>query len=128
MHDPISDLLTRLRNAGSAYHPKVAMPHSKLKESIAVVLKREGYVSDVQVEGTTKRTLTITLKYDGRRPIFTRLQQISTPGLRRYVGSTEIPHVLGGMGVAILSTPLGILTGSDARKKNVGGELVCYVW
>ena len=128
MHDPIADLLTRIRNAGSAYHPTAAMPHSKLKESVASVLKQEGYISDFQVAGTVKRTLTITLKYEGRRPVFVGLRQISTPGLRRYVASTEIPRVLGGMGVAILSTPRGIMSGYSAQKQNVGGEIVCYVW
>ena len=104
------------------------MPHSKLKESVAAVLKQEGYITDFQVEGSVKRTLTITLKYEGRRPVFVGLRQISTPGLRRYVASTEIPRVLGGMGVAILSTPRGIMSGYSAQKQNVGGELVCYVW
>ena len=128
MHDPISDLLTRLRNAGSAHHPTAVMPHSKLKESVAAVLKQEGYISDVQVAGGPKKTLTITLKYEGKKPVFTGLRQISSPGLRRYTGSTEIPRVLGGLGVAILSTPRGIMSGNTARQQKVGGEIVCYVW
>ena len=128
MHDPVSDLLTRIRNAGMARHAKVAIPHSKLKESVAHILKEEGYVSDVCVEGASPRQIVISLKYNGRQPVIVGLRQISTPGLRRYVRSTEIPRVLGGMGVAIVSTPKGVMTGTTARKSNLGGELVCYVW
>ncbi len=128
MHDPVSDLLTRIRNAGMARHPKVSVPHSKLKESVANILRDEGYVSDVTVDGTKQRNIVISLKYNGRQPVIAGLRQISTPGLRRYVRSAEIPRVLGGMGVAIVSTPKGVMTGSAARKSNLGGELVCYVW
>ena len=128
MHDPVSDLLTRIRNAGMARHPKVAIPHSKLKASVAMILKSEGYVSDVSVEGSNPKQIVVELKYNGRQPVIVGLRQISTPGLRRYVRSTEIPRVLGGMGVAIVSTPKGVMTGSEARKANLGGELVCYVW
>jgi small subunit ribosomal protein S8 len=128
MHDPVSDLLTRIRNAGMARHPKVSVPHSKLKESVANILRDEGYVSDVTVDGAKQRNIVISLKYNGRQPVIAGLRQISTPGLRRYVRSTEIPRVLGGMGVAIVSTPKGVMTGSTARKSNLGGELVCYVW
>ncbi len=128
MHDPISDLLTRIRNAGMAKHPTLTMPHSKMKESIAQILKREGYLSDVGVEGGPIKTLKIALKYQDRKPVIVGLRQISTPGLRRYVQSTEIPRVLGGMGVSIVSTSQGVMTGTEARKQNLGGELVCYVW
>lgn len=128
MHDPVSDLLTRIRNAGMARHSQVSIPHSKLKESVARILKSEGYVSDVAVEGGSLRTIVVSLKYNGRQPVIAGLRQISTPGLRRYVRSTEIPRVLGGMGVAIVSTPKGVMTGTEARKANLGGELVCYVW
>jgi len=128
MHDPVSDLLTRIRNAGMARHSQVSIPHSKLKESVARILKSEGYVSDVSVEGGSLRTIVVSLKYNGRQPVIAGLRQISTPGLRRYVRSTEIPRVLGGMGVAIVSTPKGVMTGTEARKANLGGELVCYVW
>jgi small subunit ribosomal protein S8 len=128
MHDPISDLLTRIRNAGMARHAKVTMPYSKLKASVAQILHQEGYVSDVGVEEGPKKALTLALKYDGRRPVIAGLRQISTPGLRRYVRSTEIPRVLGGMGVAIVSTSKGVMTGSEAKKQNLGGELVCYIW
>jgi len=128
MHDPISDLLTRIRNAGMAQHHKVTLPHSKLKEAVARILSQEGYVGDVSVEGSSVKQIVITLKYQQRKPVIVGLRQISTPGLRRYVGSSEIPRVLGGMGVAIVSTPKGVLTGSAARKANLGGELLCYVW
>jgi len=128
MHDPISDLLTRIRNAGMARHAKVTMPYSRLKASVSQILHQEGYVADVGVEEGPKKTLTLALKYDGRRPVIAGLRQISTPGLRRYVRSTEIPRVLGGMGVAIVSTSKGVMTGSEAKKQNLGGELVCYIW
>ena len=128
MHDPISDLLTRIRNAGMARHPSLTMPHSKMKESIAHILKREGYLADVGVEGGAIKTLKLALKYQDRKPVIVGLRQISTPGLRRYVQSTEIPRVLGGMGVSIVSTSQGVMTGTEARKQNLGGELVCYVW
>jgi len=128
MHDPISDLLTRIRNAGMARHAKVIIPHSKLKASVAAVLKQEGYVADVTVEGTTIKSIVVALKYEAKRPVIVGLRQISTPGLRRYVRSTEIPRVLGGMGVAIVSTSRGVMSGQEAKKQNLGGELVCYVW
>ena len=128
MHDPISDLLTRIRNAGMALHSDVVMPHSNLKESVAKLLKQEGYLSEVSVEGDKLKQLKLGLRYQGKRNVITGLRQISTPGLRRYVGAGDIPRVLGGMGVAVVSTPKGVLTGSDARKLNVGGELICYIW
>lgn len=128
MHDPISDLLTRIRNAGMARHAKVSIPHSKLKESVASILKQEGYVADVTVEGAAIKTIVVALKYEQKRPVIVGLRQISTPGLRRYVRSTEIPRVLGGMGVAIVSTSRGVMSGQEAKKQNLGGELVCYVW
>lgn len=128
MHDPIADLLTRIRNASMALHPSVTIPHSKMKEAISHILLKEGYVSSVEVDGTIKKNLKIGLKYQGRRNVIAGLKQISTPGLRRYVGVGDIPRVLGGMGVAILSTPKGILSGGQARREGVGGEVVCYVW
>jgi small subunit ribosomal protein S8 len=128
MTDPIADLLTRIRNASRALLPEFQMRHSKLKESVARVLKDEGYISECSVEGATKRTLKIKLKYSGRRGVIVGLRRISRPGLRRYVGAHEIPRVLGGLGVAILSTPRGVMTGTEARKLNVGGEVLCYVW
>jgi small subunit ribosomal protein S8 len=111
-----------------ARHAKVTMPYSKLKASVAQILHQEGYVADVGIEEGTKKAITLALKYDGRLPVISGLRQISTPGLRRYVRSTEIPRVLGGMGVAIVSTSKGVMTGSEAKKQNLGGELVCYIW
>jgi len=128
MNDPISDMLTRIRNANQALLPAVEMPHSKMKESIAAILKREGYISDFAVEGKLPRTIKMKLKYQGKKSVIEGLKRVSTPGLRRYVGSTEIPRVRGGLGVSMLSTSEGIMTGTQARKKNLGGELICYVW
>ena len=109
--------------------PTVAMPHSRIKESIAHILKQEGYVADVAVDGKApKKTIKLKLKYEGKKNVIEGLKRVSTPGLRRYVGSTEIPRVLGGMGVAVISTPEGVMTGVQARKKNLGGEVLCYVW
>ncbi|NBV24824.1 MAG: 30S ribosomal protein S8 [Proteobacteria bacterium] len=129
MSDPISDLLTRIRNAGNALLPGLEMPHSKMKESIALILKREGYIADVAVEGeAAKKKIKLKLKYIGRKSVIDGLKRVSTPGLRRYVASDEIPRVRNGMGTAILSTPAGVMTGHDARRQNVGGELLCFVW
>ena len=128
MTDPISDMLTRIRNANRALLPTVQMPHSKMKESIAQILKREGYISDFAVEGKLPKTMKMKLKYQGKKSVIEGLRRISSPGLRRYVGATDIPRVRGGLGVAVVSTSEGIMTGTQARKKNLGGELVCYVW
>ena len=128
MTDPISDMLTRIRNAGRALLPTVEMPHSKMKESLANILKKEGYVADVAVDGKTIKKLKIQLKYQGKKSVIEGLRRISKPGLRHYVGATEIPRVLGGMGVSVISTPEGVMTGTQARKKNLGGELLCYIW
>jgi small subunit ribosomal protein S8 len=128
MNDPISDMLTRIRNANGALLPLVNVPHSKLKESIAGILKREGYIHDFSVEGQLPKTLKLKLKYQGKKSVIEGLRRISTPGLRRYVGATDIPRVRGGLGVSVLSTSEGLMTGNQARKKNLGGELLCYVW
>ena len=128
MTDPISDMLARIRNANLALLPEVEFPHSKMKESVAVILKREGYIADCVVEGKAARKIKLKLKYQGRKGVIEGLRRISTPGLRHYVRSTEIPRVLGGMGTAILSTPRGVMSGVDARKQNLGGELICFVW
>jgi len=127
MTDPISDLLTRLRNANLALVPEMEVSHSKMKESIAHILKKEGYIADCSVDGKAKK-LKLKLKYEGRKGVIVGLRRVSTPGLRRYVRATEIPRVLGGMGTAIVSTPRGVMTGVDARKQNLGGEVICYVW
>jgi len=128
MTDPISDMLTRIRNANQALLPVVELPHSKVKESIAQILKKEGYVGEVNVEGKTKKTIKLKMKYQGRKGVIEGLRRVSTPGLRRYTGSTEIPRVRGGLGVAIVSTSEGVMTGTQARNKNIGGELLCYIW
>ena len=128
MTDPISDMLTRIRNANRALLPAVAMPHSRVKESIAHILKREGYISDFAVEGKIPRTMKLRLKYQGKKSVIEGLRRISTPGLRRYVGATDIPRVRGGLGVAVISTSEGVMTGNQARKKNIGGEVLCHVW
>jgi small subunit ribosomal protein S8 len=128
MSDPISDMLTRLRNAGAAHLPTVELPYSRIKESIAKILKSEGYVTDVAVEGDIKKKIKIRLKFNGKKSVIEGLKRISTPGLRRYVGATEIPRVRGGLGVAIVSTSEGLVTDNQARKKNLGGELLCYIW
>jgi small subunit ribosomal protein S8 len=128
MSDPIADMLTRIRNAGKALLPAVELPHSRMKESVAKILKSEGYVGDVAVEGNAMKKIKIRLKYQGKKSVIEGLKRVSKPGLRRYVGSTEIPRVLGGMGVSIVSTSEGVMTGAQAKKKNLGGELLCYVW
>ena len=128
MNDPISDMLTRIRNANRALLPNVEVPHSRIKESLAGILKREGYIADFAVEGKIPRTIKLKLKYQGKKSIIEGLRRVSTPGLRRYVGTTEIPRVRGGLGVAVLSTSEGVVTDVQARKKKIGGELLCYVW
>jgi len=128
MIDPIADMLTRIRNAGRALLPTVQIPHSRMKESIAAILKAEGYVAEVMVEGKLPKTIKLKLKYEGKKTVIEGLKRISTPGLRRYVGATEIPRVRGGLGVAVVSTSEGVMAGTEARKKNLGGELLCYIW
>ena len=128
MNDPISDMLARIRNANRALLPAVEMPHSRIKESIAGILKREGYIADFTVAGKLPKTIKLKLKYQGKKSIIEGLRRVSTPGLRRYVGATKIPRVRGGLGVAVLSTSEGLVTDVQARKRNLGGELICYVW
>ena len=127
--DPIADMLTRIRNANQALLPDVAMSHSNMRESIAKILKKEGYIGDVAVEGKPgAKMIKLKLKSQRRKGVIEGLKRVSSPGLRRYVGATEIPRVLGGMGISILSTPRGVLSGTEARKQNVGGELLCFIW
>lgn len=128
MTDPISDMLTRIRNAGQALRPAVVVPHSRLKENIAAILKQEGYIAGVEVDGKAVKTIKLKLKYEGKKTVIEGLRRISKPGLRHYVGSHEIPRVRGGLGVAVISTPEGVMSGTQARKKNLGGEVLCYVW
>jgi small subunit ribosomal protein S8 len=128
MSDPISDMLTRIRNAQLANKPSVAMPSSKVKIAIVKVLKDEGYVEDFVVsEGEGKATLEVVLKYYAGRPVIERIDRVSKPGLRIYKGVGEIPRVMNGLGVAIVSTPKGVMTDRKARASNVGGEVLCIV-
>ncbi len=130
--DPIADMLTRIRNANMVALPEVDMPSSKLKVELAKLLKSEGYVEDyavVEKEGSVFKTLKITLKYDEKsKPVISNLKRVSRPGLRNYCKAKDIPQVLGGMGIAIISTSKGLLTDRKAKKENVGGEILCYVW
>lgn len=130
MTDPIADMLTRLRNAAMARHAFVAMPSSKMKEAIAAILKSEGFIQDFEVLADgVKKTLRVQLKYTTeRQPVLTGLKRISRPGRRVYSGREEIPLVLSGMGIAIMSTPKGVMTGKDARRQGVGGEVLAFVW
>lgn len=127
--DPIADLLARMRNAATAQKHEMFVPYSKIKAEIVRILKDEGYISDYVLDNeATHPRIKITNKIANRTSAITGLKRVSRPGLRRYVGAQEIPRVLGGMGVSILSTPRGILSGREAKKQNVGGELLAYVW
>lgn len=130
MTDPIADMLTRIRNANIAYHEQVDVPASKIKEQIARVLKREGFVKDFQVINTgVQGIIRLFLRYGtNRERVISGIKRISTPGLRVYVGKHEIPRIFGGLGVVILSTPRGVVTGKQAKKMEVGGEVIAYVW
>jgi len=130
MTDPIADMLTRVRNANSAHHDSATMPHSKLKTHIAEMLEAEGYIAGFRVEGEgVEKTLTIDLKYGpNRERSIAGVRRVSKPGLRVYAKSTNLPKVLGGLGVAILSTSSGLLTDKQAASKGVGGEVLAYVW
>lgn len=128
MSDPISDMLTRIRNAQMANKPSVVMPSSKLKVAIVKVLKDEGYVEDFSVGATDgKSSLEIVLKYYAGRPVIERIDRVSKPGLRIYKGADDIPRVMNGLGVAIVSTPKGVMTDRKARSSNTGGEVLCVV-
>ena len=132
MTDPIADMLTRIRNGNVAMHDTVRMPSSKLKEALAGILHREGYIVDYQVSDEPSRpgrVLEITLKYTPERvPTITGLRRVSKPGLRVYTKADRLPRVLGGLGVAVLSTSQGLMTDREARERRVGGEVLCYVW
>ena len=130
MTDPIADMLTRLRNANTAYHESVTMPHSKIKTNIAEILQREGYIAGFHVEeAMVGKALVLDLKYGpNRERSIAGLRRVSKPGLRVYAKSTGLPRVLGGLGVAIISTSTGLLTDRQAAKKGVGGEVLAYVW
>jgi small subunit ribosomal protein S8 len=132
MTDPVADMLTRLRNAAASRHESVLIPASRMKISIAKVLKDEGFIRDfavVEEPGKAQPNLRVDLSYGGRKqPVLNGLQRVSKPGLRVYVQQREIPRVYGGLGIAILSTPRGVMTGQEARRQHIGGELLCYVW
>ena len=129
MTDPISDMLLRIRNASRAGHASVTMPGSRIKGEIARVMKEEGYIVDFELTNGVPRVLTIELKYNDRaESAICGLRRESRPGLRKFCGVQEIPVVLGGMGIAVLSTSGGVLSGKDARKRNLGGELICTIW
>ncbi len=128
--DPIADMLTRIRNAILVRHDSVVVPSSRMKLAIAKILKEEGFIADYEVlKGKPHRAIKLHLKYDEKnQPIISGLERVSKPGLRVYVGQKEIPRVYGGLGVAILSTAKGIVTGQQAWRRKIGGELLCYVW
>jgi len=129
MNDPIADMLTRLRNATAAGQSSLTLPYSKLKSDIAKILKKEGYINETElVTDEGHQAIKIQTKFVNKTSAITGLKRVSRPGLRRYVGAEEIPRVLGGMGIAVLSTSRGILTGHEARKQKVGGELLAYIW
>jgi len=130
MTDPIADMLTRIRNAAMVSMSEVSMPSSKLKVELARILKEEGYIADYYVSDNGKfKVLNITLKYDSKKKsVITKLQRVSKPGLRSYSKSQNIPQVLGGMGIAVISTSKGLMTDRRARKENIGGEVLCYVY
>ena len=128
--DPIADMLTRIRNANMVSHPTVELPSSKLKLELAKLLKAEGFIADYSEKQEGKfKYLIITLKYDEHnKPVITNLQRVSKPGLRTYMKAKNLPQVFGGLGIAIISTSKGLLTDRKARKENLGGEILCYVW
>ena len=127
--DPIADLLTRVRNASAARKSEMFVPYSKVKSEVVRILKEEGYITDYSIDTEAAHPrIKITNKMVNRTSAITGLKRVSKPGLRRYVGAAEIPRVLGGMGISILSTPRGVLSGREAKKQNVGGELLAYVW
>lgn len=130
MTDPVADMLTRVRNAINARHPKVDVPASKLKTEIARILREEGYILNYKLtEEGAKKFIRIYLKYTpGNVPVISRIERVSRPGCRVYVGSKDVPRVLGGLGVNILTTPRGVMSGASARKEGVGGEVLCQVW
>ena len=130
MTDPVADMLTRVRNAINARHPKVDVPASKLKTEIARILREEGFIVNYKLtEEGAKKFIRIYLKYTpGNVPVISRIERVSRPGCRVYVGSKDVPRVLGGLGVNILTTPRGVMSGASARKEGVGGEVLCQVW
>lgn len=129
MQDPISDMLTRIRNASSAFLKETAIPHSKMKAAIANVLKEEGYIEECSEKGEgTKKAIIVRLKYYKKKPVIEGIKRISKPSCRIYCGLSDIPKVRGGLGTVVLSTPNGIVSDKKAKELNVGGEVICYIW
>lgn len=128
LSDPIADYLTRLRNAARVNRQDVTVPYSRMKEEITRILKQEGFISGYEVDRTGRPQIKVSLKFINRTPALTGLKRVSRPGLRKYVGSEDVPRVLGGMGISILSTSRGIMTGREAKREHVGGELLAVVW
>ena len=128
--DPIADMLTRIRNAIQARHDQVLIPGSQLKLAIVKIMKEEGYIKDYEVlRDGPRRTIRVWLRYaDQKTPVLTGLRRVSRPGKRVYAGSAELPRVLGGLGVAVVSTPAGVMTAQQARRRKVGGEVLCFIW
>ena len=128
MTDPIADMLTRIRNANQMRNEVVEMPSSKIKVEIAKILKDEGYIADFSVSEDAKKVLSVTLKYSGTERVISGIKRISKPGLRVYAQAGDLPKVLNGLGIAIISTSKGIMTDKEARKENIGGEVLAYIW
>jgi small subunit ribosomal protein S8 len=132
MSDPIADMLTRVRNAVAVGHKQVVLPTSKIKENVASILRREGFIKDYRIineEGTIQKILKINLLYrEGKEPAITGLKRVSKPGLRIYVGKHEVPRFYYGLGISIISTPQGLMTGQESWRAGIGGEVICYVW
>lgn len=128
MTDPIADMLTRVRNAQQAHHETVDIPSSKMKESIAQILKEEGFICDYKISGDVKKVITVTLKYAGNTKVISGIKRVSKPGLRVFADAEKLPRVLNGLGIAIISTSQGLMTDKNARTKHIGGEVVAYVW
>ena len=127
--DPVADMLTSIRNANMATNPDCSVPYSKLKENVAQILKEEGYITSYQVTGAgVIKRLEVALKYNGRKGVIEGIKKISKPGLRHYVSADEIPRVLGGLGISIISTSKGVITGQEARAQKIGGEVLVHVW
>ena len=127
MQDPLADMFTRIRNAQMAEKASVTMPSSKMKQSIARVLQDEGFIQDYSVEGESKPTLSISLRYFEGKPVIEKLNRVSRPGSRKFFGAEDLPQVLGGLGVAVVSTSEGVMPDREARRRNIGGEVVCFV-
>jgi len=129
MTDPIADFLTRIRNAANARHKVVDIPASKMKEGLAAILKDQGFIADYQkIDEGPQGAIRLTLRYTNGSPSMFGMQRVSRPGLRRYAGATELPRVKNGLGIAIISTSQGLMTDKEARTRNIGGEVLCYVW